>query len=416
MKSTRIRNRGSSLILSGTSLLVPLFISLVGSDVRATTDARSAWTSTRASSGSGKAKPKCNKKFKKALVLSGGGITPGIALGIIAGARAAGQKPDVIITSCGSSISGAISNSYPNPKDAKAFVTSRAFHQFLLEITHVGKTDTAHIGLKLAKASAQFLNDKIPDIFDHNIMEIPSSPPRILPRQTFTSTPGETRLITLAAKALYKPSEVGNDRGERALYKQTYFTDADTARSLRKLPASMKSNFPNSWMQTGTEVRTDVSTIQAARASISDPYLVDPAKIKDDYYFGGAMDLFPMETAHSIACETLGTWPGSGYTDIEDMAVKRGFGFSQAERAYQLYKYKGVRWVHMDGADDMAMDPDVSGLSLVNKIPTKYSEFRALIEKQYDFGYRRALESYGLKDEASEPAAAPGDRNGSVTQ
>ena len=339
------------------------------------------------------AKPKaCNKKFKKAMVISGGGISPGIAVGLIAGARAAGQKPDVILATCGGSIGASIANAYPNPQDAKKFVMSREFHKYLMAYTHVGKTNAMQIGLKLGEAAAN--DGDVPDVFDRNVIDVPTSFPRMLPYQTFRSGKDETRLITVAARANYKPGDVKNPIAGQTLYEQTYFTDKDTAKSLKDMPASMKSNFPDSPIHPWTTTRTDVSTIDAMRASISDPFLINPGKIGKDYYFGGAMDLYPIETAQKIACETLATTPSVALNGLEDMAVKRGFGFSQTERVAQLKKYKGVRWAQMKGAENFSMDPDTSGVDFVSKIPSDYNEYAAAIEKQYEFGYQQAMAAY----------------------
>lgn len=352
----------------------------------------------------------CSKKFNNALVLAGGGITPGMALGMLAGARAAGQKPDVVITTCGASISGAIANAYPDPAAAKAYVTSKEFHQFLLREVKVGTATPAELGLKLGKAALQ-ADMRIPDAFDQNVMHIKPTLSRVLQRQDFTSTPGETRFVTVAARATYGPEHAGQMTGGQTLYEQTFFTDKDTASALKNLPASMKKNFPQSPIHPWTTVKTGVSTIQAARASIADPYLLNPAKIGNDYYFAGAMDLFPIETAKAIACHVTSTAPSGKYSFMEDLAVKRGFGFSQQERADQLAKYKNVNWIRTVGATQYAMDPDVDGMEMVNKIPKRYEDFKALIEKQYEFGYQRAMETYST---GTRPAT--GLRSSKVTR
>ena len=355
------------------------------------------------------AKPQaCNKKFKKALIISGGGISPGVALGLIAGARAAGQKPDVILATCGGSIGASIANAYPNPQDAKKFVMSREFHKYLKEYTHVGRTNAAQIGLKLGEAAVN--KGDVPDIFDRNVIDVPTSFPRMLPNQTFRSGKDDTRLITVAARANYKPGDVKNPIAGQTLYEQTFFTDKDTAKALKGMPASMKSNFPDSPIHPWTTTRTDASTIQAMRASISDPYLINPGKIGKDYYFGGAMDLYPIETAQKIACETLATTPSVALNGLEDMAVKRGFGFSQTERVAQLKGYKGVRWAQMKGAEDLNMDPDTSGIDFVSKIPDDYNEYAAAIEKQYEFGYQQAMAAYESPQATTRTRARQGVR------
>lgn len=372
-----------------TSQITAILIGL-GVNAFVTSAPESAWAAAAA----------CSKKFKSALVLAGGGVTPGMALGMIAGARAAGHKPDVIITTCGASISGAIANAFPDPAQAKAYVTSKEFHQFLLREVKVGKTSPADLGLKLGKAT--FTPGLIPDAFDKNVMSMRPTMSRILQRENFTTNAGESRLITVAARATYKPEHAGLAAEGQTLYEQTYFTDKDTGRALRNLPASMKKNFPESPIHPWTAVKTGVSTVQAARASISDPYLLNPAKIGNEYYFAGAMDLFPIETAKAIACDVTSTAPSGKYSFLEDMAVKRGFGFSQQERADQLRKYRGVNWIRTVGANKYAMDPDVEDMEMVNKIPRRYEDFKKLIEKQYEFGFQRAMAAYSSEAPAAQ--------------
>jgi predicted acylesterase/phospholipase RssA len=359
-------------------------------------------------------KTSCGKPFERALVVSGGGVAPGLALGVIAGARDSGYKPDVIVTTCGASIGGAINNSFQDSKKAKEYLTSREFHRQLLNLAKVSKKkdfftgEVRNLGAEElgAKLGMAHLNSgKIPDIFTGNLLDVPQDLPRMLPRQDFTRSPNEPKLVVVAARANFQPKDVGTKYGKNVLYEQTFFTDPKTAQHLHEIPASMKQNFPESPIHTTTIAKSDVSTIQAARASIADPFLIDPAKIGKDYYFAGAMDLFPVESAQTIACNVAITKPSGEYSKLEDMAVTSGFGFSQSERVKQLDRYKGLRWIDMKGASELAMDPDTDGMDLVSKVPTDYNEFKALVEKQYDFGYERARNAI-----EGEPAAPPSKR------
>ncbi len=343
-------------------------------------------------------KTSCGKPFERALVVSGGGIAPGLALGVIAGAKDAGYKPDVIMTTCGASIGGAINNSYQDPKKAKEYLTSREFHRHLLSLAKVSKKKDAFTGeirnlgaeeLGAKLGMAQLNKGKIPNIFTGNLLDVPQTLPRMLPRQDFARSPNEPKLVIVAARANFQPKDVGGSKNSNVLYEQTFFTDPKTAKHLHEIPASMKQNFPDSPIHATTVAKTGLSTLQAARASIADPFLIDPAKIGEDYYFAGAMDLFPIESAQTIACNVAITKPSGEYTMLEDMAVTNGFGFSQSERIKQLDRYKGLRWIDMKGASEFAMDPDTDGMDLVSRVPTDYEQFKALVEKQYDFGYDR---------------------------
>ncbi len=351
----------------------------------------------------------CAKRFKNVLVLAGGGVTPGIALGMLAGAKAAGKKPDAVISTCGSSVSTAIANAFEDPKDAYAFIKSRRFHSFLMKNVKVHEGLPLSIGLEIMNEGVE--ENRIPNVFENYVMEIPTKMPPLLKETKFKS--GDTRFIMVGARALFNEKHVGMRAQEKRLYQQTFFTDPDTAKSLRDLPASIKKNFPKSPIYPWTQVRTDVSTLQAARAGIADPFLMNPATIDGEYYFAGAIDLYPIETAKAIGCEVTVSGPPGEFGKLPDLAVKRGFGYSPLEREKQLKKYKNVRWIDKKGATELSMDPDVSGLTLENKIPRDYNEFVRLIERQYEFGYDRAYAAYsetGAGDRASTRRASPSVR------
>jgi len=60
--------------------------------------------------------PKAPKRFKRALIIAGGGITPAVGLGVIAGVEEKGWKPDVVLTTCGASMAAAIYNAFNNSR------------------------------------------------------------------------------------------------------------------------------------------------------------------------------------------------------------------------------------------------------------------------------------------------------------
>lgn len=348
----------------------------------------------------------CGKPFNNAMVLAGGGLTPGVTLGLLAGAQAAGHKPDVVIATCGSSIGTAIANAYPNPKDAKEFVKSRKFHQYLKQNLKLGSTSPFALGTKLNQGGS--INQVAPNIFDQNLLEVPESLRKLLPNQSFTARPGQPRFVTVAARANFSKEDAGRGLVSGALYQQVYFTDSSTAKSLRGLPASIKRNFPQSPIDPDTDVVTGVDMLQAARASIADPYMMNPAKIGKDFYFAGAMDLFPVETAQAIACNSTVTASSGEYSGIEDQAVEKGFGFSQTARVRQLSQYKGVRWVNTKGVADLAMDPTGGITGFQDNVPDSYEEFAEQIERQYQLGFERAQRAYGITEENPPTAYTSG--------
>ncbi|RZA08717.1 MAG: hypothetical protein EOP11_04045, partial [Proteobacteria bacterium] len=75
------------------------------------------------------------RPFKRALIIGGGGISPGVALGIIEGARAAGYEPDLIIATCGASLGATVSQAIPDGDQALAYLKSATYQQNLLGLS-----------------------------------------------------------------------------------------------------------------------------------------------------------------------------------------------------------------------------------------------------------------------------------------
>lgn len=335
------------------------------------------------------------KPFKKALVIGGGGITPGVALGMIAGAKDAGYNPDVILTSCGASLGAALYSSFPSPQDALRYAKSEKFYLKLQKLVKLGAWSALGIRSKMLHVME---NPKVlPHFFDGTILDIPNQVESLLPSEKFPYSKNKPRLIILAARASFSPQHQGKDSGTGPLFRQSYFTDAGTAAELRGFDSPIQKSFPYGRVDRKTETRTDVSLSQAARFSISDPFYVNPARIGDSYYWGGAVDLFPVETAQHLADEVLMNFPGGLYNGFEDLAIASSFGFAQSDRTTEVSRMTEVKWIDSSGSHKLALDPALLGIMLVNKFPTTHEKFAYTIHQQYKFGYARAMEAVRLQ-------------------
>ncbi len=330
------------------------------------------------------------KKFKRALVIAGGGITPAVGLGIIAGAESMGWKPDVIITTCGASMSAAIYNAYMNSKESQKYVYSNQFQTALLNAVQI---DTVNVLSLKNKFDTAATSKTLPDLFRNNVIKVNQDLSGSLPRTQFNASEQSPKFIMLAAKANFGPSQVGTRIGQQTLFKQVYFTDVETGKLLQGMTSPIKKAFPNSRVAAETQVITDKSTVQATRASIADPFLADPAEIDGSYYFTGAVDLFPIDTAQSLADDVLVTYPSSLFTDYEDVAIKSTFGFSQRQRALQTIQHQDVKWIDMSGIDAVSFTPTPFLLTIMNNIPTSAFGFYEGIRDQYGLGYNRTQEA-----------------------
>ena len=330
------------------------------------------------------------KKFKRALVIGGLGISPGVALGVIAGLKQKGWVPDVIITTCGSSLSAAIYNAFQDDKLALEYAKSSEYHQLLRQ----AKVETKSL-LSLKKHfenNSDFLY--MPNIFSNTILHIPDEAPKYLPVSEFNDGPTGPRIIMVSARSHFGPEAVGLPRTSPKAFTQVFFTDPDTALAIGDYQSSVSKQFPRSLVEARTETRTDVSTEVASRASVSDPFLTNPGKVGNDYYFTGAVDLFPLELAESLADDVISNYPTGLYEGYGDVAIGVTFGYNQSELVYKKIQNPRVKWVDLFGMDKHSFDPKPNLLIfLKNGIPKELKSFQKDMQKQWTLGYERALEA-----------------------
>lgn len=328
------------------------------------------------------------KRFKRALIVGGLGIAPGVALGVIAGLKKAGMEPDLIITTCGASISSGIYNNFNDDEAALNFTKSVEFKNIISQ-ARVNTKNVLKVRKQFKEAEDLYL---MPPIFNQTILRAPPEFDKFLPENTITGS-GTTKVIILAAKANFGPELVGWPRGKGKSFNQVYFTDAETGTLLKDFKSPISQIFPKSFVDEKTFVITDATPEQAVRASIADPFLINPAVINGEYYFTGAVNLLPVELAHELADEVISNYPASLYTDFEDLAIKSTFGFDQTDSVRHSIKDPNVKWIDLYGVEAVKMDPKRKFLKLKNGIPEGPITFANKVQAQWDFGYKRAIEA-----------------------
>lgn len=334
------------------------------------------------------AKPAEAKKFRRALIIAGGGISPGIGLGILSAAEEAGQMPDVVITTCGSSLSAAIYNAHMNGRNSLNYAKSQTFFNSLNQV-RIATPKATDMG---AKFDAMLANpNAIPQLFNQLVLSYPENVNAGLPNSTFNSGAGP-RFIMVSSRANFGPGDVGKQKFS-SMFTQAFFTDPDTAQALQNFKSALPSG---SLVESNTVTISNANTEVAMRASIADPHLLNPITVGGKYFFTGAVDLFPLELAQSLADEVIVTYPVSLFFGYIDQAFDSSFGFSQNRRVLQALNNKTVKWVDMSGADNIKFDPD-PGLTITSKIPHNLAGFQQGIQTQFDFGYSRMKEALNVQ-------------------
>ena len=329
------------------------------------------------------------KPFKKVLVLSGGSLNPGLAVGLIAGLKEKGWKPDLIISTCGANIGAAINNSNPTIQGSFEVLRSweffKLFNQFQIETVN-----GIEIANKISVAKNTFI---YPDIFDHNLLFGPIEFKNILEKNEFNRDPKKEKLIMISARALFGPDKVGKQRESTPLFQQVYFTDPDTAEYLNNVKLPKKRSFPFTTLMSETQAISSIDVMAAARAGVADPYLMNPSIVDGYYQFTGAVDLFPLDLAESLGEEVIATYPGGLFLDYEDVAVNSAFGFKQTDRALEAIQHKNLKWIDVSNSDSVSFNPTRLVVVMQSGIPTDFIKFKLGVAKQWNFGRERAIEA-----------------------
>lgn len=334
------------------------------------------------------------KKYHRALIIAGGGIDTGVGLGILQAAHDQGWDPDVVITTCGSSLSATIYNAYGS-KSYDYIMTPEWFR--LLNRTHLAITDLIPLAKTFDAASKNI--GTVPPVFSTYVISYPQKMNSKLPDLQFhpEDRARSPHVVILAAQSSLTPADVGHKYNGRKAFTETIFTDTETAEALKDFQSPIALAHPNSYVALNPLIVTDKTTEEAARASISDPFLINPAYMDGKYYFTGAVDLFPTELAESLADEVFVTAPVKLFMGYSDVAVNGTFGFTQTSRALQILNDNKLKWIDMYGVDDVRMDPAPFLIKMEDKIPQNLPDFQAGMKKQYDFGYERMKEALQLQ-------------------
>ncbi len=330
------------------------------------------------------------KPFKRVLVMSGGGLNPGSFLGMIHGGLEMGWKPDLIITSCGSSLGSVLYNSDNSISDSFKVLQSHEVYSGFSSV----QVNNAWVWDLLTVFDRAANRREIPNVFSDLILTVPQYFPIKLKNDKFLADENSTKILFVGSKSLFNKNDIGKTRSViEPLFKVVYFTDSSTAKLLDGYKIQPHHAFPYSNVVADVDVKSDFSTLDAYRASIADPFLLEPFEKDGEFYFTGAVDLYPIKLAQDLGEEVIATYPQQLYTKYEVAAIEGGFAFSQNVRALEAIQNENISWIDVYGLDALSFNPQVSGLQMVTAVPIKESDFRWKAFLQWDFGRNRIKEA-----------------------
>lgn len=336
-------------------------------------------------------------KYRRCMVMAGGGFRFGIYLGMYAAARAAGRAPDLLLASCGGAIAAAAIASLPDDAQRKEWLSSPEMYRFWCELK---SSQQAGILRTLAQAARRKLSMKhaatVPNLFQDYLFETPTQ----IPLPPASSAMPDLAVAIIGGKLLFSEHEVGQARGRRKLFAETIFCEHRAAALLQGMSCSLGA--PR-WGEhaVSDQLLTDVGMPlgAAARISISDMFYFRCHRHDTEDYIGGVLDLFPIEVARRLADEVM----------IEfKQAFDQTFAIPAWRAVLGLDGNQRLRYVNGQFAD---VRVDTSDLSLAlarqsvrkkldwrrNRVglamPGKYDTFVRHMDDQWQYGYQRGIEA-----------------------
>ncbi|MET3537233.1 patatin-like phospholipase family protein [Chryseobacterium limigenitum] len=341
-----------------------------------------------------------DKKFKRALLFSGGGTRLMIYLGMFAALEELGMKPDVLIASCGGAFAATVINAFPDNLSRKGYFQSEEYFQFVSKTTLTKQKKLSEIGLFSLK---KLFNKKnapyIEDVFNRYLVEMNQDLAIDFPSLKNTKFSQEIPTLIIGSELLFDPTEVEKKRNNRKLYQKIIFTDPETAKKIIPQQIIISSeNLKNSAIKEIPKIRTDVSLLASTRISVSDMFYVAPASLHGKYFAGGAIDLIPIELAKHIADEVF-IEKKQSYTPLEEAFVRAVLGYSGNKRLEDIEKQSPDFQIDTNDIKQkleghyIKKNINWKKFEIELSLPKSHQQFVKDMEMQWQYGFDQTIKS-----------------------
>ena len=337
------------------------------------------------------------QKYERCMVLAGGGFRFSYYLGMYAAAVETGNKPDLLLASCGGAIAAAVIQALPDDRQRKAWAASPALYRYLNSVE-----STAQAAILPALAGAvrrRFQGGRaafIPDLFSDYFFDAREALP--LPELEGGS---EVAIAIVGGKMLFTEQDVGQPRQGRKLFAETIFCNDRTAGLLKDM-ASPLSEARYGEHAIAPQLLTDVAMPlrDAVRISIADMFYFRCHSHSSGSYTGGVVDLFPIELAHRLAQRTVMEWKAPFDQGTAIPALRAVLGIDGNQRLCDVHGQHADVWID---ASDVSQVLKNAGMRkkidlLRNRVrltmPASHEAYAAQVEQQWQYGYQRALEAF----------------------
>ena len=385
---------------------------------------------------------KPTKPYERVQLFSGGGSRFGYYLGSYAALVAHNLTPDIIVGTCGGSLSAYLVQLAPDPKDLQALMCSRELYRVIAAIRHVAP-DEANKRLKmrymtsalnrwrLSKQQGNGQRQQQADSYGQLLDELQQlamfridDEARWLDElSSFASSENGSRQsnantpeIAIIASRLYQ-APVDGLYNEKLTLQELLFAPPRFEHSASNLTdeklRSPAQAFANERIHPSVKVETQWDFAPVVRASMADMYYLPPTHITAlGWCLGGVINLTPIELAcqlgDSVFAETK-----AGYDSwLAAPAIQRVFGFDPNERLAAVHGYQPMEvsshtntasekhrlhWLPFaDNAQQLAGQNVQKRFNIkqmtVELIHSNYDGFVQQMQAQWQYGYQRTAD------------------------
>ncbi len=381
------------------------------------------------------------KPYERVQLFSGGGSRFGYYLGSYAALAAHDLTPDIIVGTCGGSLSAYLVQLAPNPKDLQALMCSRELYRVITAIRHVAP-DEANKRLKLrymthalkrwrlSKQKDSGHRQRQADSYERLLNELQQLAmfridneqywldelSRFAPSDNGSAAGKTTPEIAIIASRLYQASTDGlcnkNPVLQELLFAPCLANLPNSASGLAdEQITSPAHTFANGRIHPSVKVQMQWNFAPVIRASMADMYYLPPTHIIElGWCLGGVINLTPIELAcqlgNSVFAETK-----AGYDPwLAAPAIQRVFGFDPNERLAVVHGYQLMRkpsyatsnhhqlhWLPFADNEQQLRGQNVQKRfnlkqMTVELIHSDYDGFVQKMQAQWQYGYQRTVD------------------------
>jgi hypothetical protein len=255
-------------------------------------------------------------KYRRCLVLAGGGGRLGVHLGAYQAACEAGVAPDVVLGTCGGALIAALVHALPDAAEQRAWLSGPELYAFWCSV-RVRRGGRSPLIGAVQRLLDPRLAPTVPELDAEAMFERGSE----LPSLRWRAVGDTPDAVIVGARLLTQPHDVGTSRGSRPLYETVLIGPPRATARVDGVPSTMRSGVHAGSAiaeQVGVRTPHDITLDDAVTISTTDLIYLPPVTVAGERWLGGAVDLMPVEMARLFADEV--------WIDRKDMPNRLSLG------------------------------------------------------------------------------------------